>query len=394
MEVLLLGIYSVFVWLIFFKFKWLPWNIVSQVIVVTIPIIALTVLILFLNIYAPSSHDVRTINYVVQVVPRVTGRVIEVPVEPNRPVKKGDVLFRVDPVPFELEVAAARSNITALKAKLLTAGANERGIGEQLKSATGKKAALQARLDLANKRLAQFTELARAGAGSRFDREQAQTEVDDLTKQMAAADAAEAEAMAKFTAKTPEGVQDEVAKVRAEIAQAESQLGDAEWKLRETTVFAPANGTIVNLQLRVGSTASQFAGLPVMSFVEDEQWIIATFAQNEVRDVEPGNEAEIAVRTHPGRVIKCKVDSVIWATAQGQLPMGGSLPGGASTYGIPEGRLAVRLELDGKDKGLFLAAGARGQAAIYTEHGKMIHILRKVIIRVGSKLDWLILKLH
>src|SRR5882672_11107548 len=104
MEIILLGIYSVFVWLIFFKFKWLPWNITSQVIVVTLPIIGLTALILLLNIFAPSSHDVRIINYVVQVVPRVTGRVTEVPVEPNRPVKKGDVLFKIDPVPFEIEL--------------------------------------------------------------------------------------------------------------------------------------------------------------------------------------------------------------------------------------------------------------------------------------------------
>src|SRR6188474_2181688 len=108
MEIILLGIYSFFVWLIFFKFKLLPWNIVSQVIVVTLPIIGLTALILILNIVAPSSHDVRVINYVVQVVPRVTGRVIEVPVEPNRPVKKGDVLFKIDPVPFEIALQSAQ----------------------------------------------------------------------------------------------------------------------------------------------------------------------------------------------------------------------------------------------------------------------------------------------
>ena len=46
MEIILLGIYSFFVWLIFFKKKWLPWNITSQVIVVTIPIIALAMIIL------------------------------------------------------------------------------------------------------------------------------------------------------------------------------------------------------------------------------------------------------------------------------------------------------------------------------------------------------------
>src|SRR6201989_3485260 len=101
MEILLLGIYSFFVWLIFFKFKWLPWNITSQVIVVTLPVIALTILILFMNIVAPSSHDVRAMNYVIPIVPRVTGQVTEVPVEPNRPIKKGDVLLNIDPVPVE-----------------------------------------------------------------------------------------------------------------------------------------------------------------------------------------------------------------------------------------------------------------------------------------------------
>ena len=144
MEIILLGIYSFFVWLIFFKFKWLPWNIVSQVIVITLPIIGIAALILFLNIFAPSSHDVRVINYVVPVVPRVTGRVTEVPIEPNRPIKKGDVLFKIDPVPFELEVKSAEANLTMLRAKLVSAEANQRTLGEQLKASTGQVDALNA----------------------------------------------------------------------------------------------------------------------------------------------------------------------------------------------------------------------------------------------------------
>ena len=71
MELILLGIYSYIIWLIFFKFKWLPWNFISQCIVVTIPIVGLTLLILLLNIVAPSSADVRVINYVVAVNPQI-----------------------------------------------------------------------------------------------------------------------------------------------------------------------------------------------------------------------------------------------------------------------------------------------------------------------------------
>src|SRR6201994_3385439 len=111
MELILLLIYSACVWFVFFKKKWLPWNITSQVIVVTIPIFALAVIILLMNIFAPSSHDVRAMNYVVPIVPRVTGTVSEVPIEPNRPIKKGDVLFKMDSTPFEAGVKAAEATL-------------------------------------------------------------------------------------------------------------------------------------------------------------------------------------------------------------------------------------------------------------------------------------------
>ncbi|HQH53743.1 MAG TPA: HlyD family secretion protein [Candidatus Hydrogenedentes bacterium] len=393
MELLLLLIYAFFVWLIFIKFKLLPWNFVSQVIVITIPFIGLTVLILFLNIFAPSSSDVRVMNYVVPIVPRVTGRVVEVPVEPNRPMKQGDVLFRVDPAPFELEVQAAEANIATLEAKLVTAEANQRSLEAQLKAAANTRQALLPRLDLARKRVKQFDELAATGAGNRFDLEQSQSDVLNLESQLASLEASEMQVREKLAAKLPNGDQDEVAQVKAQIAQAKVQLAQAQWNLGETVCYAPADGTVVGLALRPGAVASQFAGLPVMSYVENEQWVVALFGQNEVREVEPGNEAEITLKTHPNRIIKCKVDSIMWATAQGQLPISGSVPNTALAP-VPEGRLAVRLKVDDKDKELFLAAGARGKGAIYTEHGEVIQILRKVILRIGTKLDWVVLKLH
>src|ERR1700747_1929531 len=163
MELILLIIYSVIVWLIFFKFKLLPWNITSQVIVVTIPIFALTVLILFMNIVAPSSSDVRAQNYVIPIVPRVTGQVTEVPIEPNRPIKKGDVLFKIDPVPFDAPEKAAEATL--------------RGVQDQLNNAANKKASLTPRIDLAKKRVEQFTALAAAGAGKRAALEEAQRDL-------------------------------------------------------------------------------------------------------------------------------------------------------------------------------------------------------------------------
>ena len=191
MEVLLLAIYSFFVWLIFFKFKWLPWNIATQVTVALIPIIGLTVMILVLNVVAPSSADVRVLKYVINVVPQVRGRVIEVPVEPNRLVKKGDVLFKIDPTPYELTVRS-------LEAQLANTKASARELTEQLSGATGKIAETrssivqadakvretQSKLDLARERVRQNRELVSTGAGDRFALEQAQTDLKELEAQL------------------------------------------------------------------------------------------------------------------------------------------------------------------------------------------------------------------
>src|SRR5213083_1568350 len=303
MELVLLIIYSVVVWLIFFKFKLLPWNITSQVIVVTIPIFALTILILFMNIVAPSSSDVLAQNYVIPVVPRVTGQVTDVPIEPNRPIKKGDVLFKIDPVPFEAAAKAAEATL--------------RGAKDQLNNAANKKASLTPRIELAKKRVEQFTPLAATGAGKRADLEQAQSDLANLQSEFLAADATESQA-------------------KAHISKSEADLINAKFDLDGTTYLAPANGRVANLALRPGVRAAQLPMFPVMSFIEeDDPWILAFFRQNELRYVEPGNEAEIFVQTHPGRIIKCKVDSILWATAQGQMPISGNLPNTMSVS-VPE----------------------------------------------------------
>ncbi len=128
-----------------------------------------------------------------------------------------------------------------------------------------------------------------------------------------------------MAAKTPNGDQDEVANVKAQIAAAEAQLANARWSLSQTVYYAPANGTVMSLSLRPGTMATPFPAVPAMNFVEEENWILAIYNQNEVRKIKPGQEAEIAFKMYPGRIVKAKVDSIMWATAQGQLPIGGMM---------------------------------------------------------------------
>jgi len=393
MELILLGIYSYIIWLIFFKFKWLPWNFISQVIVITIPIVGLTLLILLLNIVAPSSADVRVVNYVVAVNARVQGMVVDVPITPNQQIKKGQILFRLDPRPAEIEISGVKAQIDSLQAQLLSAGASTTGFGETVRNARGARESIGAQLRLAKERESQTRELAATGAGSQYDYQQAQANVSNLQAQLDAATATERSAQAKVGSKNAQGDQDEIANVKAQILKAESQLADAQWRLDQTIYRAPANGTVVALSLRPGAMAVPLPITPAMTFVEDDQWVMAIFKQNEVRKIKPGQEAEIALKMYPGRIIKCKVDSIMWATAQGQLPIGFA-SNMAGVAPVPPNSLAVRLLKDRKDVDLFMASGAGGMGAVYTDSGEPIHILRKILIRVSAKLDWLILKLH
>jgi multidrug resistance efflux pump len=346
--------------------------------VVLIPIVGNTALILTLNIVAPSSADVRVIKYVVQVVPQVRGRVIEVPVEPNSLVSKGAVLFRIDPTPYELQVRV-------LEAQLANTEGNVRTLGEQLHAAVARTSAVRTKMELAQMRVSQNIELARTGAGDRFTLEQAQTTVQELNAELRAAIAAEGQIRAQLGATVGED--------QASIAQMKAQLESARWDLTQTVFHAPADGTVINLQLRPGQMATAIGALPVMTFVENEFQVLALFGQNELHQVEPGDEAEIALDTMPGRIIKAQVDSVVWAQGQGQLPMTGALPQTGAAP-LPPGRFAVKLRIAEADQGLFMAAGAAGHGAIYTQHGHHIHIVRKVILRVGAYVDYLILKLH
>ena len=150
MEIILLGIYAFFVWLIFIKFKLLPWTTPYKVAVAIIPVVGLMTLMLLLNVFAPTTDDVRVIKYIVPVVSQVRGRVIEVPVANNRPVKKGDVLFRIDPTPYQNESTRSRRSWSPTKrrsAPIASVSASQGGADrragvsvswEQLNQATGQ----------------------------------------------------------------------------------------------------------------------------------------------------------------------------------------------------------------------------------------------------------------
>lgn len=247
----------------------------------------------------------------VSIVPDVAGEVMEVPVRPNASLKQGDVLFKIDPTPYDAQVKA-----------------------------------IEAQLKLSSTRLTQMTSLYERDAGRGFDVEQRQSEVDQL----------------------------------------KAQLQSAQWNLDKTVVRAPADGYVTNVALRKGARVGNLSAAPVMAFIDTSATQVAVeIDQINARYVAPGDAVEIAFKYVPGRVLSGKVESVLQAVATGQTQVSGAA---VAPKGIETVPFVVRVALDDAELAKALPAGATGTAAIFTDHVKVSHVIRRVLLRQISIIDY------
>jgi RND family efflux transporter MFP subunit len=249
----------------------------------------------------------------VSIVPDVAGEVTEVPVTANTPLKAGDILFRIDPTPYDAQVKA-----------------------------------IAAQLKLSDTRLSQMTQLYERDAGRGFDVEQRQSEVDQL----------------------------------------KGQLQAAQWNLDKTVVRAPADGYVTNLALRKGARVANLPLSPVMAFIDtSDTHVVVEISQINARYIAPGQEVEITFKFVPGRVFAGKVESVLQAVATGQAQISGTAVAPKEIETVP---FVVRVRLDDDDFARRLPAGATGTAAIFTDHVKVSHVIRRVLLRQLAILNYII----
>ena len=367
MIVVLLNAYiallALFVWLGFVRLN-LFWKIS--------PVLVLLLLLIGLFIpmgWGAPSGPVAVIRNSVQIVPNVSGQVVDVPVKPNLPLKAGDVLFRIDPAPFEYSVKDLQAQVVSAEQK-----------AEQLKSnldaASANLKAVAAQLGFAEQRRDDMARLARSNATSEFRVQDEQRQVDTLNAQFSAAKAQETSARLALASQV-EGVNTDVVRTKA-------QLGNAQWELDQTTVRAPAEGYVTNLALRTGARVTSQA--PAMAFIDTGDTIVGVeIAQIYARYIEPGQLAEVTFKTFPGEIFSGRVETVIQAIASGQTQPGGLAVTPVDVQSAP---FVVRIKLDDQSIARRLPAGSTGLAAIYTDHVKAAHVIRQVVLRQAAILNY------
>jgi multidrug resistance efflux pump len=192
---------------------------------------------------------------------------------------------------------------------------------------------------------------------------------------------AEAERAALEAAAAIEGVNTEVARIQAE-------LDTARYELEQTVVRAPTDGTVVQMFLRPGMYAVPMPLRPVMVFLHDEPARFAgAFLQNSAQRIIEGSEAEVVLPAVPGRFFKAKVASAGSYVPQGQLVPNGTLADPEQIKG--SGRIIVGLEFQEDLSKYHIVPGSVGTVAIYTHHMHHLGVMRKVLMRMQSWMNYL-----
>jgi len=170
----------------------------------------------------------------------------------------------------------------------------------------------------------------------------------------------------------------------------EAQLRLAQYYLDNTTLTAPEDGRIINLQVRPGMVSGiyRIGGIAAL-IAEANRYLLATFYQENLKYVRPGQPVEVAFDLYPGQIFAGKVDSIWRGNGVGQYLPSDEIPKFQQPPpNVPQDQYAAKIILDDPDQ-LKFPIGAQGSAAIYTggEHGAWA-ALRKISIRAHSWLNW------
>jgi len=200
----------------------------------------------------PWTRDGQVMAQVIQITPRISGPLIQLPIRDNQFVKKGDLLFEIDPRTFKAALDQAEADLKTANVKLSNARSDER----RYRQAASK----------------------RSGAVSKIELE---LKIDDRR-------AAESEVLA-----------------------AEAELESARLDLEFTKFYAPVDGYVTNLTLRLSSQA--VANEAFLALVDiGSFWVHGYFRETVVGNIHPGDRAVVTLMSYPDLPLKGRVDSLGW----------------------------------------------------------------------------------
>ena len=367
MDLLLILTYAAFAYGAFRVFK-IPVNGFTLLTAALGGVALLGALLLGMNYNHPFTSEARFYFNTTPIVPGVSGVVTEVPVKGNTHIKTGEVLFRIDPTPFENAVKAKEAVLADAVQTTHQLRATADAARKKLESAVADRDGAKDIFDR-SKKLLESGVIAQVA----FEKAKNNYNAAEATAQSAKSEADRALLQAEAVVK---GVNTDVARLQAE-------LDTAKFNLEQSVVRAPTDGMVQQNFLRPGMYAASLPLRPVMIFLHDEKpKFAAAFLQNSAQRIEQGSEAEFILAAVPGRFFKGKVVVGGAYIPQGQLQPSGNLVDPEQIKG--EGRILIAIEPEEDLSKYLIVPGSTAQVAVYTHHMHHLAIMRKVLLRMKS----------
>lgn len=375
MELMLLLIYSSICIFIFKVFR-IPLNKWTVPTAILGGVVMLTTMLLVMNYNHPYTKAGSQYYISTPIIPNIRGRVIEVTdIKPNQLVKKGDVLFKIDPTPYQ-------ATVDLRKAELADAQSNSKTIDSDYQSA--KARVEEAKLTMAQRKqeYERYAQLVKVDAVAKTDYEIKQREYTSSK--------ADYEASVAALEKQNSLLKSQVNGEHSKVAEAKAALAQAQFELDETVVRAPSDGYVTQNLLKPGMMATTLPLRPVMTFTHKQgQLFIGAFRQNSLQRLKEGDEAEFVFPSIPGKTFQGEVLSVLPSIGENELQANGTLYTGKhfQTNGLP----LVVFKLNSDISQYKVPYGSNVEIAIYTEHFHHLSTMRKILLRMNSWKNYLYL---
>ena len=275
----------------------------------------------------PWTRDGQVRANVIQVAPRVSGPIVNLPIIDNQAVKAGDLLFEIDPRTYQASLDQAGANLDETRDNLKDLAQQVKGAAaaldqtvSQINQAESAVKSADAQLVKAKADFARASKLIKKGDISKrmFDETKASYDVaqadDDKAKsQLIQAKSARLQAQAELArARAELGASGED---NAQLRAAKAALETAQLNLEFTKVTASVDGYVTNLNLRLGSQA--VANQPALALVDvNSYWVHGYFRETLVGRLRPGDQAIVTLMSYPDTPLQGRVDSIGWGIAQ------------------------------------------------------------------------------
>ncbi|URW75080.1 HlyD family secretion protein [Sphingomonas donggukensis] len=275
--------------------------------------------------------------------PQVSGYLVAVPVTDFQMVRKGDLLARIDPTPYQQKVQQGDAAALAQQASLANSQQSLRSAQAQIALQDAAVDSARANLRKAQADMVRIDELARLGSISLRERDQARAALGQ-----AQAGVRQAQAQREIAVQQVRTVQVGRGALEAQVAGAKAATGLAQFELSRTEIRAPRAGRLGEIAAREGQLVS--AGTQLMAIVPDTLWVVANFKEAQTADMTVGQRARLKVDALGGLELTGRVESIAPA-ASSEFSIVKPDTGAGNFVKVPQ-RIAVRIAID------------RGQAAV------------------------------